>query len=82
MAGLWLAQIEKLGPEHVTAIITDGAAVNPAAAKIVRERCVQELIPVDAFLALLPSLTGLNVWCLMAGTLTSCGCTAPPMLWI
>ena len=38
MAGLWLAQIEQVGPEHVSAIITDGAAVNPAAARIVTAR--------------------------------------------
>ena len=35
IAGLWITQIEKIGPEHVSVLITDGAAVNPAAAKLV-----------------------------------------------
>ena len=38
MAGLWLVQIERIGPENVSAIIADGAAVNPAAARIVAEQ--------------------------------------------
>jgi len=39
MAKLWLIQIEKVGPEHISAIVTDGgAAVNPRAAKIVAEK--------------------------------------------
>ena len=35
IAGLWTAQIEKIGPAHVSAIITDGAVVNPKATKLV-----------------------------------------------
>ena len=38
MAELWLAQLERIGPENVSAIITDGAAVNPAAARIVAKK--------------------------------------------
>ncbi|CAL8465691.1 g5227 [Coccomyxa elongata] len=35
IAGLWIEQINEVGPEHVSVLITDGAAVNPAAAKLV-----------------------------------------------
>lgn len=35
IADLWIEHIDKVGPNNVSAIITDGAAVNPNAAKIV-----------------------------------------------
>ena len=35
IADLWMHHIDKVGPNNVSAIITDGAAVNPKAAKIV-----------------------------------------------
>jgi hypothetical protein len=38
MAGLWIMHIERVGPEHVSAIITDGAAVIPKAAELVNAR--------------------------------------------
>ncbi len=38
IAELWITQIEETGPEHVSVIITDGAAVNRAAARIVTDK--------------------------------------------
>ena len=39
IAGLWIAHINKIGSEHVSALVTDGAAVNRAAGKLVTAEC-------------------------------------------